>query len=549
MRCRSFSFASLLALVGCTSLLDLNAYSVSSNAGAADAGEAATCSTNADCVKKLGDFSICRKADLTCTKLLSPDCPQVIGDWKNDNAVILGSILPIVGADKPGGIPLLNSIALAVDDFTSGANGLPPAVGSSSRRPIVVVACSEESDELNDAEAPVRSARHLVDDVRVPAILGASFSGDTQAVAQITIPKGVLLMSPTATSVALTDLQDNGLVWRTAPSDVIQAKALVGLMPQIESSTRARLSLGPDAVSMPLRVLILNKGDSYGQGLAAALQAQLEFNGKTAFDNLSLSTLTVIDYGDPSSGKAIDYSAARQKVFDSLATATPHVVFLLGTNEIVPEFLNKLEASKAWPSGKKPTYLFPDGGLVPELWAEIGTNTDLRKRVFGTTPGTDNAIYKLFRSRYSSSTKDGTGPDVGGTAAAYDALYLLAYAIAAVSDKPLNGSSINVGLKRLVPPGQDSQPGTTNINTAFSVLSSGKNIDYTGASGPLDFDVAKGEASSDIQIWCIPTEDRKVDGKAGPGINSGLFYDATKRTLTGPRLDPIDAKLLATCNY
>ncbi len=514
-------------------------------AGTADANTK-ECATNQDCVAKLGDFTICRKQDFKCAKLLSPDCPTVIGDWKNDNAVILGSILPIIGVDKAGGTPLLNAISVAVDDFKTGSSGLPPAMGTTVRRPIVVIGCSEESDDLNDADAPVRSAKHLVDDLKVPAIIGASFSGDTQAVAQVTIPAGVLLMSPTATSVAITNLADNGLVWRTSPSDVIQVKALVGIMPQVETSTRTRLGL---AVATPLKVLILNKGDSYGKGLSTALQSSLKFNGKAALDNLTDGNLKVLDFGDPSSAIPVDYNAVRQPLLDGLGTFAPSVIFLMGTNEIVAEFLEKFEAAANWPGGKKPTYLFADGGFVPELWAAIGTNTNLRNRVLGTTPGTDNAIFKLFRSHYISFIKDGTSPDISGTAPTYDALYTLAFAIGATSDKPLTGANIAEGLKRLVPPGPNTEPGATNINAAFAVLSSGKNIDYNGASGPLNFDIATGEAPSDIQVWCIPTEDNTTTGKAAAAVNSGIFFDAAKDAISGPSLDPLAASVASTCKY
>ena len=553
MRLAPLLLGSIAVISGCSSLLDFGAYSVATSGGvdagpdvAAEAAPTKECTKNADCTPQ-GDFTVCRKADNKCVKLLSPDCPQVLGDWKNDDAVVLGSILPIVGADKAGGIPLLNSISVAMDEFKSGANGLPPAAGATNRRPIAMIACSESSEDPNDDGAPTRSAKHLVDEVQVPAIIGASYSGNTQAVAAVTVPKGVLIMSPTATSVAITDLPDNGLVWRTSPSDIIQAKALVGVMPQIEASTRVRLALGADPVAAPLRVLILNKGDSYGKGLASALQTSLSFNGKSAVDNLTGGTLSVIDYGDPDTATP-DYAATLQTINTSLAAAAPHVVFLLGTNEVVGELLVKLEAL-TWPGGKKPTYLFPDGGLIPELWAAVGTTTDLRKRIFGSAPGTNNAIYQLFKGRYAAAIKDGTTADVGGTAASYDALYLLAYAIAAISDKPLTGANINEGLKRLVPPGTDSQPGLSNINTAFGILSSGKNLDYSGASGPLTFDVVKGEAPSDIQIWCLPTEDKSATGKAAAGTNSGLFFDATLNAMSGPSLSPLSSALQLTCNY
>lgn len=540
----SIALAGLAFSVGCNSLLDFSSYKV--EPGAADAGDqdvsnAPECATNAECIAKLGDFSICRKSDFKCAKLLSPDCPNVLGDWKDDNALVFGSILPIVGPDKAGGLPQYDAIAVAVDDFKQGSNGLPPAKGTTARRPIVVVGCSEESDDPNDVDAPTRSAQHLVNDVKVPAIIGDSFSGDTQTSAQVTIPGGVLLMSPSATSVAITDLADNGLVWRTSPSDVIQAKALTTLFPQVEASTRSRLGLG-DPMTRPLRVLIVNKGDSYGKGLAAALQQSLVFNGKPATGNASTDFNTV-DFGDPSSG-TVDYSVPLGKINALISSTPPDVVFLLGTNEIITNIMVPLEAA-SWPMDKKPTYLLADGGLVPELWGAVGSNTELRKRVFGSAPGTNNDIYKIYRQRYLSFINDGTSPDVGTTAGAYDALYVLAYAAATI-DGPITGAGLNEGLKRVVPPGTASTPGLLNINTALGILASGQNIDYNGASGPLDFDVVKGEAPSDIQIWCLPAD---AKGNALPGINSGIFYNAQTSMITGGTLDPLDATTKMTCNF
>ena len=100
--------------------------------------------------------------------------------------------------------------------------------------------------ECDDSASASRAATHLVDRVRVPVILGAGASGTTLTVAQeVTIPKGVLLFAPSATSPALTTLQDNGLVWRSAPSDALQAVALVDAMESMEARYRAENAVAP----------------------------------------------------------------------------------------------------------------------------------------------------------------------------------------------------------------------------------------------------------------------------------------------------------------
>ena len=62
--------------------------------------------------------------------------------------------------------------------------------------------------------------------------------------------------SPANTSIDFTDYADDGLYWRTAPSDVLQGEVLGNLIAEDGAAT--------------VGMLVLN--DSYGTGLAAALE-------------------------------------------------------------------------------------------------------------------------------------------------------------------------------------------------------------------------------------------------------------------------------------
>src|SRR5207244_4092186 len=95
---------------------------------------------------------------------------------------------------------------------------------------------------------------------------------------------------------------------------------------------------------------------------------------------------------------------------------------------------------------------------------------------------------------------------------------------------PINGPNLVEGLKKLVPPGPLINVGPDAVNEAFNHLLNGENIDFNGASGPLDFDVTVGEAESDIQIWCI---DADGSGVATGFKNSGQFYSASTKKLAG----------------
>ena len=62
------------------------------------------------------------------------------------------------------------------------------------------------------------------------ALMGADCSGVTGAVAtNVAVPNGVVMISPSATSPGLTDLEDKGLFFRTAPSDARGGQVLADI--------------------------------------------------------------------------------------------------------------------------------------------------------------------------------------------------------------------------------------------------------------------------------------------------------------------------------
>jgi branched-chain amino acid transport system substrate-binding protein len=472
---------------------------------------------NADC-KGTGPTAICRKSNHTCVELTSQDCTRLIGtkaEFANDDAIVLGSLLPTVGPDSSFGIPTENSIGMAQSDFSAFA-GLPPATASGNRRPLVVVGCNDS----NDAD---RAAKHLVD-VGVPAIIGPAFSGVTIDVANtVTIPAGVMLMSPSATSTLITDLPDKGLVWRTSPPDTLQATALSLLVAgQVEPAIRSELGLTP---AQPIKVGIVYKNDGYGKGLSDSLFKQLIFNGKDAATNQTDGNFKTVTYGNPDTDPAPDYAGARA----TMLSFQPHLMIVIAISEGISEILTPIEAQWTLPA-YRPHYLYTDGGQIPELVKAVGSNAGLRQRILGTVPGTTGQLYQIFRTNYLATIKDGTSPDVFGTAGAYDATYLLAYSISSLGDAAITGTSMAGGMAKLVPPmATPLDVGSGGINQAFTTLGAGQKIDFNGASGPLNFDLKTGEAPSDIQVWCFTVS----AGAANGFKDSGLYFDAASGKMTG----------------
>ncbi|MEW5851636.1 MAG: hypothetical protein AB2A00_22795 [Myxococcota bacterium] len=472
------------------------------------------CATNQECLDRHPEAPfICRKSDSLCVPLTTSECDVVLGDnaeIANDNTVFFGSILPIRGVDESTGQPLLNSVELARQDFKQTTSGLPAATPGGTPRPIVFVACNDE-DALGAAE-------HLSNTVQVPAIVGPAFSGVTLDVANnVTVPAGTLVLSPSATSPAITGIQDNGLVWRTSPPDSLQAVAVNALASVFEQQVRTQLGL---AQGDQIKLGLAFKGDGYGQGLANELFNILRFNGLSVADNGN--NYRQYNYGDPDDNDPVPS-------YDEKATQIigfqPHVILLIGTNEAVTEMFTRIENN--WPSGLpyRPRYVLTDGGKIPEIIQLTANDATVRNRVLGTVPGTKNANYDRFRLNFTSNESSlpyqGTDPDVFGTAGAYDALYLLAYAAVAVGE-PVTGPRLVEGLKRMVGGGTVINAGAAQINDAFTAVAAADGrIDFNGASGPLDFNTDTGEATSDIQVWCV-----SVSSGSGAFATTDYYYNA-----------------------
>jgi branched-chain amino acid transport system substrate-binding protein len=529
-----FAVAALLAgTEACSLVLDTSADQCSSNAdcakkGAAFAGSVCgpertcliKCSSNKACTATAGEPSICVKASGFCAKLKSPDCQTIYqepGAIDDDGAVVLGTLFPMTGVNAAGNLPRVSAAELARRHIHRASSGLP-GINGGPARPLVLLACDDAQDAL-------RAARHLANDLRVPGIVGPPFSGVTTSVAkEVTIPAGTLLISPSATSPTLTALADNGLVWRTAPSDVLQAEAMVQLVSRLEGDVRLALSLKP---ADKIRIAVAHKGDAYGTGLASVLSKSLRWNaGADAAANMEF--YKQLDYGDPQKSAAADQAASYKRTVDALLAFKPHIQITIGTAEAVTEIFARVEQGLAL-GDLRPTHLLSDGLRTPELLNQIGANDSLRKRVLGTVPGVPGPNFSAFKIAFDGAFP-GTSAD-SYAAGAYDATLLLGFAIAAAGDKqPLTGALLDEGLKKTIPGAGRARVNAdvNDINNGFAGMA-GAGIDFAGASGPLDFDPATGEAKADIQIWCL----KPVAGKPPAFGASGLVFAAQTGLLDG----------------
>ncbi len=485
---------------------------VASSSAPAQANE---CTTNAECVRaKGGAASVCRKTH--CVPLASEDC-RVLSekeDLLDDRTIWVGAMFPLTGEDADRhGTSNLNAVELARRDFASTLASVRRAPGGP--RPIAIVAC----DDATDAR---RAARHLVDDVDVPAVIGFQTSAEVVDLANsLFVPRGIMTiaalnMSPIITSIPHAADQPR-LVWRTTYSTSQTAQALATFVPGVLAAQR-----NTAGATAPMRVATVRPKDATGVGFSEQLFRVLEFNGRSAV--LNGAAYHEIAYAELE-GSAGD--AAYAAIVDELLRFRPHVIIHLLAPTFVTKVIAPLEAR--WPrSEPRPRYASIATFNEP-LLKLIGNDADRRHRFFGMTTVSSTANNARFVVHYNE-TFDDKITRTQSPNSSYDAFYLVAYASLALDAEAVSGAALSRAVKRLVPPGRPTDVGATSILDGFSVLRRGQSIDLVGATGGLDFDLTTGEAPVDQAIVCAHSDER---GYADDSMESGLVFNSTKRALEG----------------
>ena len=269
----------------------------------------------------------------------------------------------------------------------------------------------------------------------VVAIVGGDCSGVTGAMLQnVARPNGVVMISPSATSPALSTAEDDGLFFRTAPSDARQGAVIAGMLAERGIT----------------EIAVTYTNNDYGKGLADSLAA-----------NFGGTITTSIPHED---GKA-DYSA---EVAD-LASAGGEVLAVLGYLDQGGKGI--IEA--ALDSGAYDTFVLGDGMIGASLPAAIGSDLDMS---FGTAPGTVGDAIDGFNASFSAAGYEGDGPF---RAESYDAAALIILAMQAAGSTDRADIAANV-LGVANAPGTEIMPG--EIGKALEILANGGEVNYQGAS-------------------------------------------------------------------
>ncbi|ESS08075.1 MAG: amino acid/amide ABC transporter substrate-binding protein, HAAT family [uncultured archaeon A07HN63] len=160
---------------------------------------------------------------------------------------------------------------------------------------------SQVEDTQTDPNAGQTAASSLVD-AGYPAVTGAASSEVTIQVAEnVLIPNSVVGCSPASTSPAITDLDDNNLIWRTPPTDALQGQVLA----QVASDNIGASTAATMYVNNSYGQLL---SESFASAYGGTIQNQVSFpKGASSYSSQLSQALSddpgvVIVIGYPESG-------------------------------------------------------------------------------------------------------------------------------------------------------------------------------------------------------------------------------------------------------
>lgn len=364
--------------------------------------------------------------------------------------VKLGALLPMTGSLQSYGEPCLSGIKLAQQQINEAGgvlgSELQISVGDTQTKP----------------QPGIDAAQKLVSLQGVSGIVGALSSGVSIPVARsVSSKEKAPQISPASTSPVITGLQDNDFMFRSVPSDALQGVAMAQVVANQSDFTNTA---------------ILYVNNDYGEGLADNFKKAYEKKGGKVSASLAYEP-----------GKA----SYRGELSQAAAEGAKALVLIGYPKNGVTILRQALE------EGYFQDFVYSDGLKAPEIIEAIGAK--YLNGSFGTAPqavkDTDSA------QKYLSAYKDEYGevPPKPFIDTSYDATFVLALAV----EKAGSTDSVEVrdALRAVAnPPGEKILAG--EWEKARRLLEQGKDINYTGASGSINFDKA-GDVSGSFAHWRI----------------------------------------------
>ncbi|MDX1712093.1 MAG: ABC transporter substrate-binding protein, partial [Rhodovibrionaceae bacterium] len=292
--------------------------------------------------------------------------------------VKIGAVMPLTGDLQAFGKNDVEGVQLAVKEINAAGGVLGQELGLAI------------ADTRTSPQAGVDAARKLVNVENVAGLVGALSSGVTIPIAKsVSSQEGVPQISNASTSPVITNLEDNGYLFRTVPSDKLQGVVLGDLV--------------ADQGLTKVSTVFVN--NDYGEGLADVFKSQFEKRGGKVLAHLPYEK-----------GKA-----SYRGELSQAAKGDPEALLLIGYPENGVTIIRQ-----ALEGGYFDRFILTDGMKAPEVVEAIGGQ--YMKDTIGSTPTAfDTAGADYFQKAYEKEY--GELPPKPFIDTAYDAAYLLALAM------------------------------------------------------------------------------------------------------------------------
>ena len=345
----------------------------------------------------------------------------------------LGFLGGITGPIAAPAVHIVNAAQLAINQINEQG-------GLDGRKFVMPLA-----DTKCDSQNAVAAANKLVNIDQVGGIAGALCSGATISAANaVTVKAGVTMISPSATSPAITDLKDNDTLFRVAPSDGFQGVVLA----------KALLSQGIK------KVAVTYANTDYAKPLGAAFIAAFKAGG-----------------GEAASQIHEDKKSSYRSELATLRRSGASVLVVIG----YPQGSAGVILRQAIEGGLFKRFAGPEAIYDDKLWKQIGV-----KNLEGLLYTKPAVAKSKGAEMYEAAMKAYKPKSLGQlfTAQTYDATFITAMALAKTGGKrdgmPAAIRSVTSEDGETIYPGEWKK--------AVAAIKAGKNIQYVGASGTIVFD-------------------------------------------------------------
>ncbi|WP_395714279.1 ABC transporter substrate-binding protein [Reyranella sp.] len=339
----------------------------------------------------------------------------------------LATLTPLTGAGGSYG-PSMAKVAATV------VEGVNKAGGVNGRRVVLV-----SEDDQTSPEAAVRAARKLIDVDKVSAIMGTWASSVTTAVAPLCWESKTFLCTVSGAD-SITLLPHQGFLVRTQPNSKLQVTRVGEFI----------LSLGAK------KVFTMIPQTPFTQSTFDILNAVLPKSG---------ATHQSLIYDD----KKTTY---RTEVDQALRTS-PDVILANGYTPDTVVLLKDL-----YRAGFKGKILGFAYSINQKLVDQVGQN-EVVEGVYTFAPASaeDSTAYDKVKAAVGSSNPDPY------TSQVYDHINMVLMSMAIARDS--SGVAIKDNIRKVTQGGGKT---VDNAVDGIKAITAGEKIDYTGASGPCDFD-------------------------------------------------------------